>query len=192
MEKTKYFDMYFEKLENTGVSHEAIETLKEKYGTALNYASFYQKNDTGFAHDGSLMEVSLRKLGAYAVKLNMLFPEELRVDQNSIVKVALLQHLSKAIRLKKSTDEWRVKNLGELYVYERNIPAIGTGVHSVAICNECGIKLTPLEVEAMISIDRNEATDPQFKSYSNMLTHIIKIANELVQVDGQKANKIIQ
>ena len=133
----------------------------------------------------------LRKLTVYAVQLNNLYPESIRVNVNSIVKVCLLQHLSKSIRTEKSTNEWRIKNLGEEYVYTKNTPSIGTGLHSLMMAVECGIELTPFECEAMVSIDRDTTNDLQFKYHSNMLSAIVYQANQMTYVEAQKVNNII-
>ena len=118
--------------------------------------------------------------------MNNIYPEELRVDVNSIVKVCLLQHISKAVRTEKSTNEWRIKNLGEAYTYVKKTPAIGTGLHSIAMATECGIVFTPIEIEAMTSIDRDSNDDMQFKYHSDMLSTIVYQANQMVYVIAQK------
>ena len=147
--ENQWVDTYYRKLEKCGISEEAINALVEKYGDVINKASFSTKTDCGLAYDGSLIETALTKLTVYAVKLNNIYPEELRVDVNSIVKVCLLQHISKAVRTEKSTNEWRIKNLGEAYTYVKKTPAICTGLHSIAMATECGIVFTPIEIEAM-------------------------------------------
>ena len=182
---------YYNKLIKCGVSEEAVKTLSERYGNLIKNASFSMKSDCGLAYDGSLVEIALSKLTVYAVKLNNLYPEELRVDVNSIVKVCLLQHIAKAVRMEKSTNDWRVKNLGEAYTYVKKMAAIGTGLHSVAMATECGITFTPIEIEAMTSIDRDAENDKQFKYYSNMLSSIVYQANQMVYTAAQKQAGLI-
>lgn len=188
--ENKWFETYFVKLEKAGVANDACNALKEKYGEILSSASFSTKNDCGLAGDGTLLEVLLTKLAVYAVKINNLYPEDLRVDVNSIVRVALLSHISKAVRTSKSKNDWRIKNLGELYVYNQNMPAIGTGLHSVAMAMECGINLSADEIEAMCINDRAN-DDIQAKYYSGMLSSIIKQANEMLYVEANKKNGLI-
>lgn len=187
----KWMDTYYEKLVKCGISEESVAILKERYGEAINNASFSTKNEAGLAYDGSLIETALTKLAVYAVRINNLYPEDLRVDVNSIVRVALLSHISKAVRTSKSKNDWRIKNLGELYVYNQNMPAIGTGLHSVAMAMECGINLSADEIEAMCINDRAN-DDIQAKYYSGMLSSIIKQANEMLYVEANKKNGLIK
>lgn len=186
----KWVDTYYGKLEKCGINVDSVNTLKEKYGNNINNASFSTTTDCGLAYDGSLIETVLTKLAVYAVKLNSLYPEELRVDVNSIVKVCLLQHIAKAVRTEKSTNEWRIKNLGEAYTYIKKSPAIGTGLHSLAMATECGIQFTPIEVEAMVVNDRSD-DDMQAKFHSNMLSSIVKQANEMVYIEANKKSNLI-
>lgn len=186
----KWIDVYYEKLEKCGIDTDVVNILKEKYGDVLADASFSTTTDCGLAYDGSLIEIALTKLTVYAIKVNNLYPEDLRVDVNSIVKVCLLQHIAKAIRTEKSTNEWRIKNLGEAYTYVKKSPAIGTGLHSLAMATECGIQFNPIEVEAMVCNDRSN-DDIQAKYHSNMLTNIIKQANEMVYIEANKKVNLI-
>lgn len=182
---------YYNKLVKCGISEDAVNALSEKYGDLIANASFSMKTDCGLAYDGSLVETALTKLTVYAVKLNNLYPDELRVDVNSIVKVCLLQHIAKAVRMEKSTNDWRIKNLGEAYTYVKKIASIGTGLHSVAMATKCGITFTPIEIEAMTSIDRDGENDMQFKYHSNMLSNIVYQANQMVYIAAQKQAGLI-
>ena len=191
MEDNKTVATYYDKLKKCGISEKCVDTLKEKYGKAIESGSFSTKNDCGLSGEGTLIGTVLRKLTVYAVQLNNLYPESIRVNVNSIVKVCLLQHLSKSIRTEKSTNEWRIKNLGEEYVYTKNTPSIGTGLHSLMMAVECGIELTPFECEAMVSIDRDTTNYLQLKYHSNMLSAIVYQANQMTYVEAQKVNNII-
>ena len=186
--ENKYFDTYFKKLIGCGVSEESCENLKESYGKLLDVAGFGAKADTGLAYEGALLETVLKKLAVFAIKINDIYPEEIRADKNSLVKVCLLQHISKCLRMTKSNDEWRIKKLGEVYTYTEGIPAIGTGLHSLIMATNCGIRFTAFEVEAMTIIDRKD-DDLQAKYHSSMLTTIIKQANEMVYVQEHELLK---
>ena len=176
----KNIEIYFKKLEQSGVSSEACENIKNKLGKAIFNASYGMKSSDGMAYEGSMIEISLKKLAVFAVNLNNLYPEEIRVDVKSIVKVCLLQHISKGLRYIKSNDTWRINNLGEIYTFNsENMPAIGFGLHSMLMAMECGVTFTPFEAEAMTIIDRKD-DDAQAKYYSSLLTNIVKQANEMV------------
>ena len=185
--ENKYLNTYFKKLANTGVSEEACERLKESCGNLLNDAPYNTRLDSGLAYEGSLLETVLTKLTVFAIKINELYPEEIRADKNSLVKVCLLQHISKCVRMTKSNDEWRVKKLGEVYTYTEGMAAIGTGLHSLVMATSAGIELTQFEAEAMTIIDRKE-DDLQAKYYSSILTSIVRQANEMVYVEAKELN----
>ena len=184
----KYFETYFKKLASSGVPQEACDKLQELYGKEMLTAGYNTKLDSGLAYDGALLETSLTKLAVFAVKLNELYPEEIRVDKKSIVKVCLLQHISKCRRMTKSNDEWRINKLGEVYTYTEGMPAIGTGLHSLIMANSAGIKFDPFEAEAMTIIDRKD-DDLQAKYHSCMLSVIVKQANEMVYMQQQEIEK---
>lgn len=186
---SKTYETYLKKLIACGVSEESCNKLREKYGDILYIASYSTKSDSGLAYEGSMIETALKKLAVFAVKINELYPEQIRVNKESLVKVCLLQHISKAQRLTKSNDTWRIEKLGELYNYTSGMPAIGTGLHSLIMAVECGIVFTPFEAEAMTIIDRQE-DDPQAKYHSSMLTSIVKQANEMVYVLSDETKKL--
>ena len=185
----KDFEIYFEKLKACGVSEEACNKLIDKYGDILHIASYAANNNSGLAYEGSMIKTALKRLAVFAVKINELYPEQIRVDVKSLVKVCLLQHISKSQRLVKSNDNWRIEKLGEVYQYVNDVPAIGTGLHSLMMAVECGIEFTPYEVEAMTIIDKND-DDKQAKYYSSMLTTIVKHANEMVFTYSQECYKL--
>ena len=187
--ENKYFYTYFKKLIASGVSEESCEKLKESWGSLLSEASYSTKLDSGLAYDGALLETVLMKLTVFAVKINDLYPEDIRVDKKSLVKVCLLQHISKCLRMTKSNDEWRIKKLGEVYTYTEGMAAIGTGLHSLIMASNAGIEFTQFEAEAMTIIDRKD-DDLQAKYYSSILANIVKQANEMVYTQQHELQKL--
>lgn len=183
------FDVYFKKLNSCGVSEEACKTLRETYGDLLRIGSYSTTTENGLAYEGSLVDVVLKKLALFAVKINEIYPEQVMVDKKSLVKVCLLQHISKSLRFVKSKDEWRINKLGEAYTYTTGMPAIGIGLHSLIMANSCGIEFTPFEAEAMTIIDRKD-DDTQAKYYSSMMTSIIRQANEMVYNYSHEVQRI--
>lgn len=197
MEQSKMYENHFQKVNETywkklsqcGISSEACEKLKEKYGNLMEYGSYSTTSDSGLAYSGSLIETILKKLTVFAVELNKIYPQEIMVEKDSIVKICLLQHISKCLRLVESNDEWRKNKLGEIYTYSSGMPAIGVGLHSLIMASECGIEFTPFESEAMTIIDRKD-DDAQAKYHSSLLTNIVKQANEMVYNCSTEMKKI--
>ena len=180
----KNFSLYIEKLNKLGVN---TDILSEKYGENIKNAPFTNTNEHGNAYDGSLLEVVLRVLTPYAVKINELLPETQRADKDSLVKVCLLHHIAKAINLIPNDNQWEVEKRGFVYKYNQEIPSIKTGLMSLSMCQECGIQLTMEEVEALTINDRI-STDEQAKWFSGVMATIVKQANELtyVQINNKK------
>ena len=169
------FDLFIEKLKKVGVD---CDKLVELYGDKIKNASFSVSNEDSNAYDGSLVNTVLRVLTPNAVRLNDILPQNIKVEKNAIVKVCLLSHISKAIRLIPNDNKWEIETRNIKYKFDPNLPSIRTGLHSVVIANECGIPLTASEVEAMTVMDK-DAEDKQTKYFSSPLATIIKQANEL-------------
>ena len=145
MDKLSNYELFLKKLNQLGID---TAKLAEEYGEKLADASFSINSENGLAYDGSLIEVILYKLTPYAIRLNELFPEAIRADKASLIKVCLLHQIAKAVRLVTNDNEWEIKNRGLLYKYVQGQPSIRTGLHSLVIANNCGITFTPEEAEA--------------------------------------------
>lgn len=186
MEQTeKNFKIFITKLEEVGVP---TKVLVEKYGNAIKSATFSHRSEYGLAYDGALLQVILYKLTPYAIKMNELYPESMRVNRNQLIKVCLLHQLSKSVRLTKNTNEWQAKNGGQPYMFTPNQLSIRTGLHSLAMCQECGINFTLEEVEAMTTNDR-DATDMQAKWHSSIFASIVNNASEMVYLEAMQNSK---
>ena len=57
----KWVDTYYGKLVKCGISEESIVILKEKYGEAINNASFSTKTDAGLAYDPEAEEAAAKE-----------------------------------------------------------------------------------------------------------------------------------
>lgn len=183
-EKEKNFDLFIKKVEQCGVN---TEKLVENYGDALRNAPFTNINDNGNAYPGSLINIVLKTLTPYAVRLNELLPEEQRVDKTTLVKICLLHHIGKAIKLVPNTNSWEVEKRHMLYTYNNELPSIRTGLMSLSMLNECGIFLTKEEIEA-ITINDRDLTDDQSRFFASTMASIIRMANELtyIEINGKE------
>lgn len=180
--KKKNYFLYTEKLSKLGVN---VEKLCSKYGEALMNGSFTNSNEFGNAYEGSLLEIVLKVLTPYAVRLNELLPEGQRVDKNSLVKVCLLHHIGKAIKLIKNDNDWEISKRNLVYKYNNELPSIRTGLLSLSMLQECGIELSFDEVEALTVNDR-DLTDDQSRWYSSTMATIVRQANELTYITINK------
>lgn len=165
------------------------DTLIEKYGELIKKSSFSINEESGLSYDGSMIDVSVNKLTPLAIGLNDLIGEnsELgvqKVEKDSIIRVLLIQHMSKCMILVEQTNDWKRKN-GYLYDFNKNLnTSMKVGERSIYMCMECGISLSEEEYESIKIIDK----DDEDKSivFSSQLSNIIKIANDIVSFTGRK------
>jgi hypothetical protein len=182
--KEKNLNIFIKKLEQIEVD---TSILIEKYGEKLLNATFTNSNEFGNAYDGSLIEIVLKVLTPYAVRLNELLPEAQRVDKNTLVKICLLHQIAKAVRIVPNDNQWEIEKRGLLYKYNGDLPSIRTGLHSVSMCIECGIPLSTDEIEVMTINDR-DLSDDQARWHASVMATIVRQANELtyIQINNKK------
>lgn len=180
VDKLKNYELFLKKLNQIGID---TTKLAEDFGESIADATFSVNSDNGLAYDGALINVILYKLTPYAIKLNELYPKDVQVDKNSLVKVCLLHQIAKAVRLTKNDNEWEIKNRGLVYKYTPNQPSIRTGLHSLVIAQNCGISFTPEEAEAMTVNDR-DLTDDQARWHSSLMASIVRQASEMVYLEA--------
>lgn len=180
-QKEKNFEIYLKKLKQVGVD---LTQLIES-GFPLKDGSFTNSNEFGNAYEGSLIEIVLKVLTPYAVKLNELLPEEQRVNKDTLVKICLLHHIAKAIRLVPNDNQWEIEKRGMTYKYDGNQPSIRTGLHSMMLAINAGIMFTPEEAEGMTTNDR-DLTDDQSRWHASVMSTIIRQANELTYIQINK------
>ena len=178
----KNFSLYIKKLAQIGVN---VDKLTELYGEKIMKASFTNSNEFDNAYEGSLLEITLKVLTPYAVKLNELLPEEQRVDKNTLVKICLLHQIAKAIKLVPNDNQWEIEKRGLVYKYNQELPSIRTGLMSLSMLQECDIKMTAQEIEALTVNDR-DLTDDQSRWYSSVMATIVRQANELTYIQINK------
>jgi hypothetical protein len=86
------FDKWIKRLQTYNCySEELINT----YGDLLKKASYGMSEDSGSAYDGSLLDIVLNKLCLYSFNINNTLSESMKVNKESLLKVLLLQHISK-------------------------------------------------------------------------------------------------
>ena len=169
----KNYLLFRKKLEQAcGMS---LDALFDGIGEKIRKATFAISRESGCAYDGSLITVSLRYISVYAFQLNQLLPENVRVDENSLIKICLLQHLSKAVMIRPSTDDWRIRR-GMLYDFVESDIAMNGYLKVISLCMKYGIPLTENEIEALSLTER---TDDQAKYFPSMMSVIVKMANDM-------------
>ena len=144
-------------------------------------ASFGMSEDSGSAYAGSLVENSIA-IAEYAKKINEAFPQNMRVDNKSIYRVALLQHIAKVLMYVENDNEWEVKNRGFVYKFVDQNTALRCGERSLFLLMQVGVVLTEDEFEAIRIVDKSKEDDAFSKFFSNTLAFVIRQANEIVSL----------
>lgn len=178
------FDKWIKRLQTYNCySEELINT----YGDLLKKASYGMSEDSGSAYDGSLLDIVLNKLCLYSFNINNTLSESMKVNKESLLKVLLLQHISKCEMFVEQTVDWQRKG-GVLYEFNPEIKGqLKTGERSAYICMKYGIKLTEEEYEAIRIIDKDNDDKSQY--YASPLATIVKMTNLLVNADLRESYK---
>ena len=173
--KEQNYQLFLKKLSQLNID---TKLLDEKYGNIIKNATFTNNNDFGNAYEGSLIEILLKILTPYAVRLNELLPQEKQVDKNTLVKICLLHQISKSLRIIPNDNQWEIEKRNLVFKYDASQPAIRTGLHSLVMAQECSINFTAEEAEAMTINDR-DLSDDQARWHSSTMASIVRMANEL-------------
>lgn len=181
-QKIKNFNLFIKKLNDVGVQTDLIESnLKDK----ITVATYSLTNEYNSAYEGSLLNVILRIFTPYALKINELLPENIRVDQNRLIKVCLLHQISKSEMFTPNDNTWEIEKRGMVYKYAPFDYALKMGMRSLILSQENGVQFTTEEVEAMVILDR-DPNDEQARFRANTLSVIIRQALELTMIQLKK------
>lgn len=147
------------------------DSLKED----LKNATAAMSIDSGCCYNGSLI-VHINLLTKLAKRLAKMVSLSLPIDEKSLLKVCLTQHLSKIKIFIPNTNTWEINNRGLLFKFNDLPGKLKFGERSLLICSNLGITYTAEEWEAMRVLDNLD----EFQYYnSSHLSLIIKQANEL-------------
>lgn len=174
------------------------EELVNDYGELIKNASFSLNESSGGAYQGALLDVVLSTLCVIASHINNdAFGENssgnikhkfLHVDKKSLMKVLLLQHISKADIFVSATEQWKI-NKGMLYEFNPSLKtSMKLGQRSLYICQKYGITFTEEEYEAMGICDKEEEKN---SSFVTPISQIVKMANQLTAIELFNKNKKI-
>ena len=110
-----------------------------------------------------------------AYKLNLCFSEKLRVDENSLMKVAALCQIGKTRLYVKNSEAWQVQKQGKVYTFNEEIDSMRVGERSLYYALTSGVELTEEEAQAILYHDVELETNNKY--YQSTLARIVKDAN---------------
>lgn len=166
------------------------QSMINDIGDKIKNAPFTLHENMGGAYQGAMIDIVLNHLCTIATHINdnafkgdvedKTNHPNLFVNKNMLMKVLLLQHISKAEMFVYQTQQWKAKN-GQFYDFNDTLNTkLKTGERSIFMCQKYGIELSEEEYEAMCIIDKNEENGD---IYSNSLTMLVKYVNKLTAID---------
>lgn len=143
----------------------------------------------GTAYKGALL-MHINMTAALAQRIAKMISGTFQIDDDSLLKVCYLMHLSKRHLYVENDNEWEIKNRGLNFKFRKGIEGcLKGGERSALEALNFGVSITPIEFEAIKSLDD---TDTTANAYKSILTTIIKQANELAfAIEKERYNKLI-
>lgn len=145
--------------------------------------------DMGTAYKGALL-MHINMTMALAQRIAKMISGTFQIDENSLLKVCCLMHLSKRHMFIANDNEWEVKNRGLLFKWNKELEGtLKCGERSALEALNNGVKFTPSEFEAMKALD--DEVDNGKKAFNSIITTIVRQANELAySIEKERYNKI--
>ena len=132
------------------------------------------------AYEGGLI-AHLLLTAKYAVSINNVLPDIMKVELPSLLKVCLLHQIGKAKLYKPFNSDWHNKR-GIMYEFNNDLVSMSVGERSAIYALSNGIELSEDEYQAIINHDKDDS-DKQAKWHSSTLGVILKQANELAIIE---------
>jgi len=142
--------------------------------------------DSGTAYKGALLLHIIMTMGL-SQRIAKMISGTFQIDENSLMKVCALMHLSKRNMFEEVTDEWSIKR-GYPFKFKELGGVMTTGERSILEAMNNGIKFTPEEFEAMRAMDSDDTSK---KPFQGIMTTVIRQANELAySIEKERYKKI--
>ena len=165
------------------------EEMINEIGDKIRVASFARTEEAGMCYPGAMIDVVLNKMAMMAYNINKTFEQTnplLGVNFNMLMKVLLLQHISKCDIFVPETDSYWTRK-GNLYKFNNDVEtSLKTGERSVFLCQKYGIKLNEQEYDAMTCIDKEEDYINRFTTPLSFLVYMVNKAITIEQYNKKK------
>lgn len=183
-EWTKFYNV-FEKLGLTKFYD--MDALKKEMMAAPCAVS----EEMGTAYKGALL-VHINLVNAMASRIAKMMSGTFdTLSEESLLKVLCIMHLSKRLVYEENDNEWEIKNRGKNFKFAKVEGCIKGGARSALEALNNGVKLTPIEFEAITCLDNEEENSQA--SFQSIMTKIVKDSNEFVYaIEKERYNKTIK
>lgn len=184
--KKTSFQIWGENIKELGLMSETLRNWINVNSKLIQAAPFSRDINTGRAYEGSLL-TTMNEMLWIASKSNSIFYKNI-LDDNSIKKITLLQHLSKALMFEPNDNAFEKKK-GYKWKFTGLPNALRTGERSLLLCLQFGVPFTNDEYEAMTIIDKDKS-DSYISMHSSTLASLISQTNDIInaKVNIYKSN----
>lgn len=161
----------------------------EKLKTELLSSPCAVSEEMGTAYKGALL-IHINMVMALAQRVAKMISGTFEIDENTLLKSIAIMHLSKRLVYVENDNDWEIKNRGLMFKFAKGVEGcLKGGERSALEALNNGVKLTPIEFEAITCLDEDvEASKKQFLS---IYTTVIRQANELAYaIEKERYNKI--
>ena len=130
----------------------------------------------------------LLKTCKYAIKVNEILPETMRVENSQLLKCIFLSQIGKTFLFKPNPSEWHRKNLGKMYEFSEDLVSMRVGERSAHYATKNGVELSDVEFQAILNVDK-DSDDLMVKYHSSTLSNIMKHGFELAILEEKNEQK---
>jgi len=172
----------------------------EKLGLTKNYDMEKLKNELlsspcavseemGTAYKGALL-IHINMVMALAQRVAKMISGTFEIDENTLLKSIVIMHLSKRLVYVENDNDWEIKNRGLMFKFAKGVEGcLKGGERSALEALNNGVKLTPIEFEAITCLD--DDVEASKKPFLSIYTTVIRQANELAYaIEKERYNKI--
>lgn len=162
--------------------------LEEFLGDDFYCAPASPSLDLYGCYPGGLLD-HLMKVCKYALNINEILPEKIKLNKEKIIKTVFLSQIGKVFLFKMNESEWHRTNLGKMYVYNsEGMVAMKVGERSAYYATKYGCTLEEDEYQAIINIDK-DSDDKMAKWHSLILSQVMKHGFELALIEEKYGTK---
>ena len=123
----------------------------------------------------------------YAMDINLSLPENIRVENESLIKVCFLHQIGKSFIYKLCESDWHRKNQGKMYEFKDDMVSMRVGERSAHYALSYGVTLTEEEFQSIVNYDKPD-DDKQARWHSSTLGIILRQANDLAIIEEKNTN----
>lgn len=172
-ELAKELSMFYGNVERGNLQGLLVRT--QELDNSLSAGVCALNNDTGCAYPGSLL-VHINYVCALATRIANMISATFQIDLSSMTKCCIIQHIAKLLIYVPNDNEWEVEKKGQINKFNTLNGRLKCGIRGALTTLNHGVQLTPIELEAITCLDRE---DDNGRAFDNIMTTIIRQANEL-------------